>query len=857
MDNRLGNYAFGGLLSDDLKNSLPRQTEGDKKRETLYRKNKYSFERITNNKNNESFVRVIAVDESGEFEKSDRLENDDFIFIGGCNVDIPLKNKTKEESLDIWKNNITSYLIDFCEEFNNDNIDKPWCVGVPYSLHSAYSKIRVKCKTDNKFLDENKLSSGEKKELEKYKMDYADKLQKKAKSLINDYFKLFVYLLPKNVDLPVVEESNINDLAVGANLYEDMVITAIENQLFYDISMNINNVSLQMATRTLKVGVLRESEAAELYSARGVNEKKHYYITNTNFIKTALMHKIRYGKVPNRNIHISFNVNSIDYGTDDLIKIEDQAFLYIADIACTVIRNKLKKSIKRLKVSTENLVNTCVSLDKAKYDVRIYSEADKLYRDMIDCINNKELSEYYSIKYDFCREIKKEENYSIYHFYYDRLIVKLDDLIYSKILSEKEYRDNVIENLPYYYAVANGMMGTVDNKYEKGMSVAEGILSLISYIDSRVEKGFDNNSYKEKYIFRFNDILVRGHNHRGDISKTEDYIKNCEKLASSVGIEEFLEHRQRSVQFYFNSLDYDYIADIYLEGLVGSYDGEHWDLSKMEKLKDALGGLSGIGDKGEYLLAGKIYSTMAQTMAFKRSKTADYYFDKALEEMQTDFGNKEITNSYRLQFYIDMGSVKDLDVYLAQYENVANEYFEVKYGDSLYKTLNDQFDIVMKYIKDKSNFRFALYIYIKALKVFYLNDPRLQSEEVKKLSENIVNRVIEFSKSIDDVIHPWQLIYKNLFEIELKTNNRNDIKEYLFDRVTSNERINKEGPTIAAMVISFKLSYMKEMKGDVVISDEELNKIKEIPGFEKTTEATVKNEEFVEKLNGKLTYMYN
>ncbi len=856
MNNIMENKAFDGIFTEELRSSLPKQTKEDKKRENKYKKNKYKFERITK-KNNDGFIRVIAVDESGKFEKEDRLENDDIIFIGGCSVDIPLKSETEEDSLVIWKKNIISYLSDLCEEFNN-NDDKPWRVGIPFSLHSAFNEIRVKDK-DGKILEpkeEKKLSSKEQQELEQLKKDFSERLQKKIKSLANDYLKLFVYLLPKNVDLPVVEESNINDLSVGANLYEDMVITAIENELFYDTSMNIHNSSLQIATRSLDANVIKEDEADELYSSGDKSGNKRYYITNTNSVKTALMHKIRYGKVKNRDIHISFNVKSTAYKTEDSLTIEDQAFLYIADIVCTVIRNKLKGSIKNLEMTTENLIKACETFDKAKYDVRIYSEADKLYRDMIDSINYAELAEYYSIKYDFCRKVEEENSYGIYHFYYDRL-KKLDDLIYSRITSDEEYRNGVIGHLPYYYDVANGMMGVVENKYEKGMSVADGILSLIRFIDSEIQKGFANKAYRDKYLFRFNDILVRGHNHRGDICKTEKYIKCCEDLSSSVGIEEFLEHRQRSVQFYFNSLDYDYITDIYLKGLVGSYVGEYWNFSKIEKLKDALSGLSGVEGEGEYLLAGKIYSTMAQAMAFKRSKTADYYFDKALAEMKSDYGNKEITNSYRLQFYIDMGSVREKDKYLVQYENLATEYFDVKYETSLYETLNEQFGIIMKSIGKQGNLRFALYIYVKALKVFYLKDNRLRSEEIQKLSKRVINEVVKFSEIIDDVIHPWQLIYKNLFELELETNNRNNIKEYLFDRIVAKERIDREGPTIAAMVINFKLFYMQEMMGSVAISEEEINKIREIPGFENTTEETINKDEFEEKLTGKLTYMYN
>ena len=844
----MGNNVFEELISNEVRMSLPEQRPEDRKRAEEHKRN---------NSESEGVVRIIALDESGRFEEKISNTNK-YVFVGGVVKDIPYFDGKVSEAVDEYKKTIIDKFEDICNKFNIKPENRLWDVKVPCSLHANLGSIKLYQKNTNNEVDATQGNAY------KCKERFLKHLRREVKNFLkSEGFKTFVYLRPEQIDLPGVEKSNVSDVSVGANLYEDMLITSVENLLFYDTSVDVHNASIQMAKRSLGNNVLDESVADELYESRKKDDgKKIYYITDTNLIRTALMHKIRYGKIKNKDMHLAFYVDSINYDLNGCQSEEDrnnriieQAFLYLADMVCSAIRTDLYE--KSREDDTLTLGDIAKSFDIEEYDIRMYSGSDKYYRDMVDSINFVELAEYYSLKYDFEKKVKKNKDNYTFDYYAEGLINELDSIIINKIKSESSYRDKVINSIPHYYSVANGLMGMIENNYEKGMSIAKNILKVINEIDSLGRKGFKNSIYRDKYIFRFNDIIVRGHNHRGDIKKTDEYILVCEEKSYAVGIEEYLEHRQRAVQKYFNSMDYDFITKEYLKGLVGEYNGTYWDFSKIEKLKDALTGLSGLKNEGEYLLAGKIYSTMAQAMAFKRSQQAEYYFEKALLEMKSDAGNLDITYSYLLHYYIDMGAVGDRDKYISNYEKIATDYFEVQYRDSLAETLNKQFNIIINNIEEIPEYRFALYVYLKAFKVFYINDARLLLEDRNRIIERILRNLKVESIIKDDLYHPWQLIYKNVFEIVKMTIDDKKAKEYMFDKVVMEKRMEIEGPTIAAMLVDFKLDYMKEIKGKIMISDSELEKIRELPDFENETIETIYGDKVRNKLKEKLTYMYN
>ena len=398
--------------------------------------------------------------------------------------------------------------------------------------------------------------------------------------------------------------------------------------------------------------------------------------------------------------------------------------------------------------------------------------------------------------------------------------------------------------LPELYSQNNALMGFVENKYEKGRFVALNICKVLESVKDRVK----SPRFRDMYLFRFIDIVVRGENHRGEISNLKPLLAEGEKYGYAVGVEEFLEHKQRAIQIYFNSMEYNNIIQEYYKNVIGSYIDGKWNFSDIENLISSMKAISGNQNQG-ILIVGKIKSSLAQALAFERMPNAEIYFEEALKEMEGDKGNTDITLSYMLHHFIDMASKGDWEKYKEKYEKYAAKYFDVEPDSFTIEGLEKIFVTLMNSIKDNSEMRFALYLFIKSIKVFYLEQFR-DNKEISDLISKMGKEIFEHANSVNDMIHPWELIYKNMYEImdEIGDNKKNKY----YDKIIKKERMKNSGPTIWAIIIKFKLDYMENYD---VSGDKYAKQLIDIEGLENIKDMS--NAEVKKVLSDKLTYMYN
>lgn len=789
------------------------------------------------------FVRIIAVDETGKFEHIwDNENNKNFSCIGGVYVDLPLFNRDINDVVNDELTKIYEFLVESIEEFNKDMNE--YKVVMPDSLHLGNIFL-------NSLNGEENYSEAELKKQNQIKVSFKKFIEKKTIEFFKkNKYKIFSYILSKNqIDINGINSSNIVDYRVGANLYEEMVISSIENLIFYDAEKRINNISLRMATRVFTPRV----DELDLYT---IGNRGQGYVTNTNFIKTALMHKIANENINNNNINASFVVESIAYskpnGMENSKWIQQQktlSFHYLADITCGILREQIgRNGVLRRDINQNNyeqtLVDAAYRLFNEGYDIRVFSEPDKMYNKMFDYMHAGKIVDYYSLKYDLERRVRSKDNNisMISKFYYDTLLPKLDRSFEEKLIEDKEFQNMIINKIPEFYSQNNGMMGTIENKYEKGMYIALNICNILKVLERKIR----SENYKNKYLFRFNDIIIRGYNHRGAISELTPYLNTCNKYGAFVGVEEYLEHKQRSVQVYFNSMNYDKIINEYYGNVIGKYIDGRWNFSHVENMVDSMRIMGGKEHQG-FLLVGKIKSTLAQALAFERQKNAEYYFEQAMEEMVGDRGNTDITLSYLLHHYCDMACKSVFDKYKEKFEKKAFEYFDISVDEINVKTLEEVFDKIIGGIQTISELRFSLYLFVKAVNVFYVKEYEHDRDFialVKKMNNGIINH----SNTINDLIHPWELIYKNMYEILDKMNIEG--KDFYYSRLVDDARIKANGPTIAAIIIKFKLDHMDDYK----IAKDEKAILKDIEGA-----ADIENmsdEDIKDLLDKKLKYMY-
>ena len=147
-------------------------------------------------------------------------------------------------------------------------------------------------------------------------------------------------------------------------------------------------------------------------------------------------------------------------------------------------------------------------------------------------------------------------------------------------------------------------------------------------------------------------------------------------------------------------------------------------------------------------------SQLGQAYAFLRDKDAEKVFLQSLEQMpDTDSPNYLITLSYLLHFYLDMGMKEE-------YEQMAERYFNG--NPDLQSQLYYILDEASKGSKGRVSMKFALYIFVRSVYQFYMDDVKeigigeqiIQIEEAISKEGEVAKRQI--------VGHPWEIIYKYL-----------------------------------------------------------------------------------------------
>ena len=101
-----------------------------------------------------------------------------------------------------------------------------------------------------------------------------------------------------------------------------------------------------------------------------------------------------------------------------------------------------------------------------------------------------------------------------------------------------------------------------------------------------------------------------------------------------------------------------------------------------------------------------------------------------------------------------------------------------------------------------SNYRYAIYLYIRAFRVFYATD------ENKGLFEEILKQILAVSDKIGKE-HPWQLIYMNLYKIA-KQYQMEDKLDALKEKVYS--AVADPFFTIDMININFELQCMEDVQ---------------------------------------------
>ena len=712
-------------------------------------------------------------------------------------------------------------------------MELPIEVRYPGSLHGSGSSFFKKKQKDDKASESERkpLEGQEKNKYYKLEKVFKDEYVEKAvvEYLEQKKYRLFVFMnIPKENQGDTdqnISRSNLTDMERGSNLYERMAILTLYDYVF-SMEHDVDSYRFELPTRTLDA--MGDEDLYSVYANNRGDVKKS--ITNTSTYKTAISVMLfeKNKDIQKLDTNYVFNVSPVNYFDS---RKDSTPFLYVADIVCRYIRKQIRGLIDRdgagWKVDKDSFLAKLHGISKA--DIHIYGACEDLYRTMVDKIKRVDIGEYYALCYDLEHT---DEPYQ--KFYMEYWLPRVEQFL-SACLQTEQFSIQFKDRIPEYITYMEMFMGKKGVHYEKGLYIAEHmekyILALRKY----------NN--RNAALFDIYDIILRGYNHRGALDKAKEYMTKCETYKYYVEMPKYIAYVLRVMQIHFDSFEYEKALDFGLtleetaERLKEIYNSFY---KKSDTFIKEISGKENLSEQLPIVFAGRIYSSIGQAYAFIGEscyENAKKSFEKALDEFRNDEGNRDITLSYLMHLLISHGEQK-------LYEMRAIEYFGSR-------DLSEQMDNAFA-----TKGYYKLFVFVKAFNVFYM-----RYEANGYIFDELLNRI----KLLDirDKMHPWELIYKNLYECILKKRgDMLDRTDYRAIRINALTCIKNADYTIKMIQLHARLVF-EELENKVKFEAcdlEELVDDDEIHLCEKVAEEVrgMTPKELKELLDGKMNcYMYS
>ena len=568
---------------------------------------------------------------------------------------------------------------------------------------------------------------------------------------------------------------NDNDLTQDekvSNLYLHMAENAVNRTLFHNpIYEDVTDVSLYFPTRKVVLSGRDREYDKQDFKIFGGKEKVeaesgkmvHYDIVSSDFYRTIMENECTRINKKELNVHymntspISYWENNENYNT----------FLYLADIVCSMLDYHKKGS-----GPAEWLDSFSEWGSKYFGENQVilfgYDDIDEAYMKAVDAVRQGDYFHALDIIYDAERSGSEfTEHYSSYWF---------------KKLIKKIRKTATAENLCRSISDLEGFTRRSNLDQQKLLWLFEEIKTIAD------EGDFENKYHTDQVMFDMCSAGVAVYNHIGDFHTAKVYYDECMKHTGDVDLVKILSASNKMVVFLDDAFMFSDATEQARKN--AEYQKALHDIKSKICLENA----------DEDLNYAKSLSQYGQALACEKNPEAESAFREALRHMKKGSANYQITLSYLLHFYLDMGMTD-------AYRENSIEYF----GRS---KLKDQLKELLK-LSEKSDstvtFKFAMYIFVRSLWV--LNEPL--SDSIRGKLEDIEETLQKNKKDI--VGHPWELIFKYLALIFYRDGNREAAEKYINK---SEECLESQGLTIDAIIHNGKYEYA-ELSGDEEMMERE------------------------------------
>lgn len=650
---------------------------------------------------------TIALDEQGDFENLEgKLENEP-VFIGGIIYD------DNEDSVDYdnEKKRLQKYLKNVCLS-----------VGCRYPQDLHFSSDGNTNNGHKVALVKEKFSNTIKEYLELGTWNNNIIIPKER---VGKYY-IFASLRgehgKKNLLSDGVSEAVKDDFA--SNLYVHMAEDVIERLVFHNpVIYDISKIRLEIATRRVLLSgenrVVRMNQYEQLgFKAvtRESNENTgvtEYLLTNPDNYRTALEREML--KCSQDKILIDrIGVKSIYYKNQR----SGMDFLYLADAICSFLGFKVKGNkpcdwIKQFYTRSSHINGNTENI------IWAYDEVDDYFSKSWKYLEENDYYSALSIAFD-----GSKYNSEITVFYTEKWFKYINQHILKQSnlsafsMAVKKYKESILNN---------------NLNQEKLVYIFEHLKKMSYNIIFK-------NRKDEAELYDLYDAGLSAYIHNSNLSEAQKCFDKLKQYAEYVTIEKYLRSRNKMVVFLCDNLRFDealILADenIAYHDLLSYMKKELFGETFTEALNHAIA-----------------LSQRAQVYAFLNDERAETDFLDALEIMDEGTPDRYITQSYLLHYYLCQGMK-------CEYENLAIEYFGNK------TSLMEQFNYIAKEGSREKNaklsMKYALYVYVKALYVFYIDQiPIKLLNKLKDIEKALCGVSKQAEKQING--HPWEIIYKYL-----------------------------------------------------------------------------------------------
>lgn len=526
----------------------------------------------------------------------------------------------------------------------------------------------------------------------------------------------------KNLLADGVSEAVKDDFA--SNLYVHMAEDVIERLIFHNpIVSDICKIRLELATRRVLLSSEDRTERMKQYEQLGYKAVTRepgentgvteYLLTNPDNYRTALEREML--SCDQKKILVDrIGVKSIYYKNQR----SGMDFLYLADAICSLLGfelhgNKPSDWIEQFYTRSHNINGNNENI------IWAYDEVDDFFSKAWKCLEEKDYYRALSIAFDgskYNSEITPFYTKKWFKYINQYVVKQTDSSAFS--MAVKKYSESVLNN---------------NLNQEKLVYIFEHLEKLSHNIIFASRKD-------ESELYHLYDSGLSAYIHNSNLPEAEMCFEKTKEYAEYVATEAYLRTRNKMVVFLCDNLSFDealILADenVTYHDLLSEMKKELFGESFTEALNHAIA-----------------LSQRAQVYAFLNDKKAEKDFLDALAIMDEGTPDRYITQSYLLHYYLCQG-MKD------KYEKLAIEYFGNK------TSLIEQFNYIAKEGSKEKNAKFsmkyALYVYIKALYVFYIDEiPGKLLNKLKSIEKSLCDISKKAEKQING--HPWEIIYKYL-----------------------------------------------------------------------------------------------